>query len=375
MRSARGKRKRAWRWLLISLASMLCAFLLVVNALDFFPQESNLSTVSLVRFGFSALTALIYLAVGSLVWLFARQRGVASLLFCFSLAMMITFANETAGDTRSVLLATVVGISSVVALALFAILLLMFPYDYLGALRTRRRGKRRASVCCGRVFLWAYITGNIIFASLISAYALVKHILLYQTPSWLDTTVNLYYAAALACILLTIIGAYILSHELRTRQQLLLFVIGVVLACAPVFFLTVLPQALDLPNRYFVDGQWSSLPLLLLPLALGYSVLRYQILVFDLYIRRAVAWTAGVVGLAVLCYLVVALSGQIFDEAHLRLVHIITVTTAMALLGPLTWWLARLTTEQLFFPEFRYYRLHMQRPELLTRETFDLNKA
>ena len=93
MRSARGRYRRAGRWLLISVAAALGALLLVVNALDLFPQEDNLSTLSLIRFGFSALTALVYLAVGSLVWLFARQRGVARWLFGFSLAMMITFAN------------------------------------------------------------------------------------------------------------------------------------------------------------------------------------------------------------------------------------------------------------------------------------------
>jgi signal transduction histidine kinase len=356
-------------------ASVFCAALLLVNALDFFPQGDSLSTVSLVRFGFSALTALAYLAVGSLVWLFARQRGVASLLFCFALAMMVTFANQTSDNAPGVLLATATGISSAIALASFAILLLLFPYNYMAALRTGRQGRHRTSALCGRVLLGAYIAGNIACAGGTGAYALAKNVLAYRMPAWLDTAVNFYYALALACILLTIVGSYILSHELRTRQQLLLFVIGVVLACVPVFFLTILPQALDLPERYVVDSQWSSLPLLLLPLAPGYAVLRYQILVFDLYIRRAVAWTAGAIGLAVLCYLVMAVSGQIFDGAHLKLEQIIIVTSSMAVLGPLTWWLARLTTEQLFFPEFRYYHRHMQRPELLTRETFDLNKA
>jgi signal transduction histidine kinase len=375
MRSVRRKQKRARRWLLISVASVVCILLLVINALDFFSWGNDLSTLGLVRFGFSALIALVYLAVGSLVWLFARQRGVARFLFCFSLAMMATFANETASGTGNVLFATVTGMSSVAALALFAILLLIFPYDYLGCLRAGQQGKYRAFAHCGRFLMWTYALGHIACAGFISAYALIKNVLAYQTPPWFDTVANLYYASALACILLTIIGSYILSHDLRTRQQLLLFVIGVVLACAPIFFLTILPQAFNLPPRYMVDGQWTSLPLLLLPLALGYSVLRYQILVFDLYIRRAVAWAAGVIGLAVLCYLVIALSGPIFEGAHLGWEHIITVTATMALLGPLTWWLARLTTEQLFFPEFRHYRLHMQRPELLTRETFDLNKA
>lgn len=375
MRSGVRRYKRAGRWLLILVAAALCVFLLVTSALNFLPWGNDLSTGRLLRFGFSALTALVYLAVGSLVWLFGRRRAIARLLFVFSLGTMITFANETAGGVHSALFATLTGISSVVALASFALLLLLFPYDYLAALNARKQRQRRLFVRGGRLFLGAYMLAHIAFAGLTSAYALAKNVLAYPTPAWLDNTVNVYYAAALACILLTIIGAYVLSHELRTRQQVLLFVVGAVMACAPLFFLTILPQALALPATMLVNGQWSSLPLLLLPLALGYAILRYQILIYDLYIRRAVAWTAGVMGLAVLCYVVVVLGWRIFGAVHLGLEQISAVATLMALLGPLTWWLARLTTERLFFPEFRYYHLHMQQPELLTRETFDLNKA
>src|SRR5579875_1801052 len=157
-----------------------------------------------------------------------------------------------------------------------------------------------------------------------------------QPPGWLNVFVNYYYLLVLACILLTIIGSYARARDLRARQQFLLFVIGVLLSCAPVLFLTVLPQVLNVLRRYAVDGRWSSLPLLLLPLALGYSVLRYQILIFDLYIRRAVAWAAGTIGLAVLGYLVVALSGMAFYASHMGLQHVIVVTAIMALLGLLT---------------------------------------
>jgi len=371
MRRAGGKRKRVGRWLLILIVAGLCVGLLVVNALNFFPQGSNLSPSSLAHFGISALTALVYLAVGSLVFLFARQRRVAQLLFCFALAMTVTFANETASGSRDAWFAVVTGISGVVALASFAILLLIFPYDYLAASRARKQAGARAR----HLLMVMYIGVHIACALLIATYVVAKDMLAFQPQTWLDLLVNCYYLFALACILLTIIAAYGLSNDLRTRQQFLIFVVGVILSCTPFLFLTVLPQALSMPDRYTVNGEWSSLPLLLLPLALGYSVLRYQILVFDLYIRRAVAWAVGTIGLAVLCYLVIALSGIFFAETHLRLEHILWATVTMALLGPLTWWLARLATERLFFPEFRHYRLHMQRPESFSRETFDLDKA
>ena len=367
------RRNRAWRWLLISLIAGLCESLLVVNALTFFTQGGNFSALGLARFGFSALTALVYLAVGSLVFLFAHQRRVAQLLFCFALAMTVTFANETVSVGHAPWFAALTGISGVVALASFALLLLIFPYDYLAASHAKRQQKQKR----GKLgpLTGMYISVHLVFAVLITAYTVARNILAYQLPGWLNLLINCYYLFALAAILLTILASYGLSHSLRTRQQFLLFVIGVILSCTPFLCLTILPQALNLPDRYVVDGQWSSLPLLLLPLALGYSVLRYQILVFDLYIRRAVAWTVGAIGLAVVCYLVVALSGLFFTETHLKLEHILLVTVAMGLLGPLTWWLARLATERLFFPEFRHYLRQMQRPESFSRETFDLNKA
>lgn len=378
VRSGRPGRRLAGRWLLILVGSTLCGLLLVANALNCFATGGNLP--SLARFGFSAFTALVYLAVGSLVWLFARQRRVSLLLFGFSLAMAVTFANETAGGPHVAWFAAATGVSVVAALATLAILLLSFPYNYLGGSGQQAGTHHRP----GRAGIWLYIAGHLLLAALMAGYAVAKNVLAYRPPDWLGLGVNCYYLCALGGILLTIIGAYALSNNLRIRQQFLLFVIGVVLSCSPILLLTILPQALGMPERYVVDGQWSSLPLLLLPLALGYSILRYQILIFDLYIRRAVAWALGTIGLAVISYLVIAFGGLAFEQArlwqafrsvNLWLAHTILVTVLMALLGPLTWWLARQATEGIFFPEFRHYRLHMQRPESLTRETFDLNKA
>lgn len=375
MRHMRGRRYHVGRWILILAACALCVLLLFLNAQHFFPHGENLSFLPLARFGFSAFTTLTYLSIGSLVWLFARQRRVAHLLFVFSLAMVVIFANETASGVHDPLFAAITGISGVVALTSFTMLLLIFPFDYLAALKARKAAGQRSKARYGRLGIGIYIGGHLLFACLTSAYALEKNVLAMQPPVWLSTIVNIYYLVALLCILLTITGAYCFSRDLRVRQQLLLFVVGVILAFAPGLFLTVLPLTLNLPGQYVVDGQLSSSPLLLLPLALGYAILRYQVLVFDRYIRRAVAWAVGVVGLAMLCYLAVALGRLTFAGPNLGLEQSICVTASLTVLGPVTWWLARVITERLFFPEMRYYRRHMQRPEALARETFDLNKA
>src|SRR5205823_1980903 len=115
-------------------------------------------------------------------------------------------------------------------------------------------------------------------------------------------------------ILTTITVSYRRSSTLRERQQLRLFVGGVALSLTPVLFLTVLPAVLNLPPQDTLDGHISALALGLLPIALGYSILRYQILVFDRYIRRVVAGIVGGVGLAMLGYFAVALDSVLSSE-------------------------------------------------------------
>src|SRR5579872_3091470 len=98
MRYLNWVRIRAGRFLIILFAVVVYFFLLYAGGLRFFPGSSasatNLATFWL-SFGFSSLIALIFLAVGSLVWLFARDRRVALLLFCCSFTMMTTFVVET----------------------------------------------------------------------------------------------------------------------------------------------------------------------------------------------------------------------------------------------------------------------------------------
>ncbi len=168
---------------------------------------------------------------------------------------------------------------------------------------------------------------------------------------------------------------YHLSSSHRERQQLRLFVSGVILAVAPLLFLTVLPQALNFSPQYVVDAQLSTITLALLPLVLGYSILRYQFLVFDIHIRRAVAWIVGVVGLVVLGYIVVTLSSLLFSKNALAYTFCLVVL--MGLLAPCVWWFAKVVTERLFFSEIRHYRRLIEHPDtdILASETLDLNEA
>lgn len=80
MRYVSWARIRTGRLLVILVAIILYVLLLVADGLQFFPRATASPLLDLASFGFSAFIGLMYLAVGTLVWLFARDRRVAFLL-------------------------------------------------------------------------------------------------------------------------------------------------------------------------------------------------------------------------------------------------------------------------------------------------------
>ncbi len=375
MRYLKWVRIRAGRFLTILFAIVVYFFLLYAGGLRFFPRSSasatNLATFWL-SFGFSSLIALIFLVVGSLVWLFARDRLVALLLFCFSFTMMTTFVVETGSVVYrgASLPGVITGMSSPLGLAFFAIFLLLFPRNYLSFVSSHENRQSRP-------VSYYVLRGYLIVISLLCVVAVVAVIPYYlRLPffnAWYYFALNFYVFFVLLGIIITIIVSYRTLPTLRERQQFRLFTGGVVLTFAPFLLLTIFPQVLHLPQKFVINSQVSTLPAIFLPLSLGYSILRYQILVFDMYIRRIVAWVVGVVSLIVIGYLVVAFTSLI---TGLNLTaHVAVVALCMIVLAPLIWWLAHVVTEQLFFNEIRHYRHLIEKPAQLAGETFDIQAA
>ena len=379
MRYAYWARTRIGRLLTVLLALLVYCLLLTVDGLRFFPQQivdsSSLFTLWL-RFGFSALAALLFLAVGTLVWLYARNRRVALFLFCFSCTMMITFAVETGAASNDSLLSVVGSISGVLSLSLFALLLLLFPKNYFSfgsSSHVVSGGELQSGQQYYSTLLLRGYVATLIFLSIIAElYSILRYLSPSQVPDWLDTVDSSYYVLALIGILITIIASYRRISSLRQRQQQRFFVSGVILAFVPLLLLTLLPLLLGFPE-YSVDGQVTTITLGFLPLALGYTILRYQVLVFDMYIRRSVAWLIGSVGLVILGYGVFICGSLLF--AHQPFAWVIFGLVAMGVLAPCVWILAKSITDRLFFTEMLHYQRLIEQPDALANETFDLNKA
>ncbi|HEY7415845.1 MAG TPA: GAF domain-containing protein, partial [Ktedonobacteraceae bacterium] len=156
------------------------------------------------------------------------------------------------------------------------------------------------------------------------------------------------------------------------QQQIRLFMYGTVISVLPLLLFTVLPSVLHLPTRYIVPGQYSAISFCVFPFSLSYSVLRYQLLHFERYARRLVSWATGVISLMVLVYIVVVICQLFFPSRISPYAAMLILVTA--LLAPCMWWLSRKITGHVFFSEMTHYRRVIERPALLSEESFELDE-
>jgi diguanylate cyclase (GGDEF)-like protein/putative nucleotidyltransferase with HDIG domain len=318
------------------------------------------------QLGFSELNALLFLAAGGLAWQYARQRAVGGLLFAFCLAVAVTFAVETGSIANDFVLNKISSASSELSFALLSALFFFFPRNLL-AVHPSPGSKRRPF---GVLVAWGYLALLVLYCAAVVLIYLLADPTAHRA-TWFHALTGIYDAGVLLVSLATAVISYLRSTSARERQQMRFLVAGVILAVAPLLILTVLPPLLGLPAWFAVDGQISSATIILLPIALVYSVLRYQLLVADRYIRRVANWIASGMLLVVLIYLVVVLSG-------LFLKGIVFPLCVAALTAVLVGVVPRQTpkiTEGLFFREFAAYRRHLQDPDWYLREAIDYEKA
>lgn len=366
-----GIRARSRRWFIILFALAIYFFLLILNGKYYFASSTHLLLAPELSFGFAAFVALVFLAIGSLVLLYARDRCVASILFCFSFSMMVSFATQTGAALNEPFLTLISDTTTALSPYFFLILILLFPKNFFSTVP--QIANARAS-SLKRRDLSRYLRTYIVGLTLLCFIDVLGNGLYSLLPHFIKSVFNLinliYYLLVLVSIIITIIISYRRSTT-RERQHFRLFVIGVVLAFAPFLLLSLFPFLLGLPQRYSLDSQISTAPAILLGIALGYSILRYQILVFDSYVRRASGWIAGAMSLLVLGYLVVIFSSQLFPSNHI--LQLIFIAAILVVLVPFVWWLAHVIIDRLFFKEMVHYRRMIDRPDLLARETFDLS--
>src|SRR5437588_3407867 len=213
MRYVHWARTRVRRLLIILLAIITYFFLLIVDALAYFPHFMSNSTpdwLPWMRFGFSSFIALLFLAVGTLVWLYARNRRVASLLFSFSFSMMVAFVVQTGANLGDSLLSVVGGVSSILSLLQLSVLLLLFPKDYL-SLPLQSNLQEDAENTFSAHFQHYYslaVRGYLIILGFLAIIGVIRTIFYYTLPLQIFNVLNIvgytYIMLALVGILITI---------------------------------------------------------------------------------------------------------------------------------------------------------------------------
>jgi len=288
---------RKWHRLLVIIAA--CCLYLVMAMLDaarFLPHYHD--TVSSLQYGFSILLAGLFLVIGSLVWLYAYKRLVAFIFFGFSFTMMLVFEVETAAVIGDPLLQAIGVIISPFSIFTLFFLLLLFPRNQFSS-PAERGGREWHTVRLLRCFTVALL----LYAVMASIDAVIIAIPDQPQPSdrWYYFLNDGYFILGIVSIVVTMLVTYRQTASQQSQQQVRILLLGVLLAFFPLLVLTVIPQFLQIPG---VDGQWSTLSFVFLPLALGYAVLRFQILVVDRVIRNTIFWIVSTVAMLILMYVI-----------------------------------------------------------------------
>jgi CheY-like chemotaxis protein len=315
----------------------------------------HLFLFALVEYGFSACVAFTYLAVGLVAWLYVRDRLVGRLLLAFSLFVMAVFAMQTAAALiNNVVSEMISSYGSSIGLYLLSVLFLVFPRNFLA----RRPGKGRSAALrpvLPRVYLAGLsgllacdIAGDPLTAMLWQAIS--RHRGLFQPASG---GMQVYWAtlAFLLCSVVPLVITYFRAQVPHQRQQVRIVGIGLLLAYLPFFVGTVLPLSV-IPNPSLFlqnSGQFTTVFFILIPLALGYAVLRYHVLLVDRHIHSAVTVLVGGVLLAVCAYLVFFFCSILLPDS--RAIQVLSAAFGCLLVIAAVWRIAPWVSHRIFAPD------------------------
>jgi signal transduction histidine kinase len=361
---------------IIGLGLLFCA-LAVINVIKTDSYAALHPTPTLwLYFGSSFVTSLMFFIIGSLVWFYARDRLAATLLYSFCCAMACVFIVQTGATLNDRLLTLISRIAVTIALTFLLCLLCTFPTNYFKIIYNILIKNDAVYTATTLLILWVvmiYGTVLLCFAPVISLWSLYLFLAKADSASSPMQANTIYLAIGLISAIVVLLFTYFRVSTVRKRQQLRLYVAGLIAAILPVLFLTLLPAILQSDVLPVVDPQLSTLSFILFPLALGYAILRYQILVFDAYIRQAVLWIINGIGTIVLEYLILTLTAPLWLISPD--LYILACAVLTALLMPVLLWLVRMGVDRLFFHEMACYRHLSSSAITLTDTPLNLNEV
>src|SRR5579863_5556265 len=207
--------------------------------------EEHIAT--LLWYASTTLVALLFFGVSALVWIYGQQRRIATLLFCFSSLILITFGsliglypNDVTGN---IVLDIAANISTALAIPFLTALLMYFPNNLFSP---------DVSTCRVRRVLISALTCITLGSGFPISYILWSDISGQLAPSWWSISSHLYYLISGITLIVIIFLSVQRTNTLRTRQQIRLFIAGALLSFVPILLLTVLPTLLN--SNYAVNS-------------------------------------------------------------------------------------------------------------------------
>lgn len=270
---------------------------------------------------FSIGIATPFCVVGSLVWYFGDQRRPAR-LFCAHCATVVLCCACFPGTTP--LLNDLALLLAVGSMALLFHFLWFLPQSYLALLREDAPR---------RYVAWIIVHAVVDLGSVVGGGGVL---LLLTIPGWhplLELWLSLFALLDLGVGCGWSLVAYRGTEQPREREQLRLVWLGTVLAVLPPLGLLALPRLL----HWSIVSPWLALlSLPIFPLALGYAVLRYQLLLPDRVVSRVALWLLRGLLFPLLIALVVGVAFTLFPTSSPDLAVFLAVS--MTVLGPALWW-------------------------------------
>jgi hypothetical protein len=271
-----------------------------------FPPETRYYYADLDNLGaINSLTARdLYLNLIGLVYLFIglfvifRQGGRAPFVLHFAglcIAAFVFHFYTPLGTYRDLDLA--VAFLDSAAFIVFAPLLLHFSAIYPVRHRLFEDQRWRS------IILYVPALVLLVFAAVIFLHDQLITVIPHQVLDYSPNTVARFYKASFIQFVLALIASavllvrrFVVSKSTVARQQLKWVVWGTVLAVAPFTALYALGYIFGETAGPLTDV--ALLPLILIPLSLGYSVVRYRLMDVELVVRRVAVYALTTVAIA-----------------------------------------------------------------------------
>jgi PAS domain S-box-containing protein len=299
--------------------------------LDNLGAVNNLTALDL----YINLIGVVYLCIG--LFVIFKQGGRAPFVLHFAglcLAAFVFHFYTPMGTYRDLDLA--IGFLRNTGFILFAPLFLHFSLIYPTRYHLFEDRRWRSALMYVPAFVLIAIAANIYLHDQLAQ--IIPHRVLDRSPNFVAGYYKvsfIHFAAALVASAVLLVRRFVVSKNTVARQQLKWVVWGSVLAIAPFILLYAIGYIAGESAGPFTEV--AVLPLILIPLSLGYSVVRYRLMDVELVVRRAAVYALTTLTIALAIGAIVyfaglyALSGEVASAGEITLRLLLSIT-AMALI-------------------------------------------